>query len=75
MLITSKALYTGIRAEIHIINRCITPVANSFVVEKVVGGSIIPFYQQSHPSGILLPCHPSPVTSSATPPLPADSTP
>jgi hypothetical protein len=35
MLITSKALYTGIRAEIHIINRCITPVANSFAVEKM----------------------------------------
>jgi hypothetical protein len=34
MLITSNALYTGIRAEIHIINRCITPVAISFVVEK-----------------------------------------
>jgi hypothetical protein len=35
MLVTSNALYTGIRAEIHIINRCITPVTNSFVVEKM----------------------------------------
>jgi len=35
MLITSKALYTGIRAEIHIINRCITPGAILYVVEKM----------------------------------------
>jgi hypothetical protein len=35
MLITSNALYSGIIAEIHIINRCITPVANSLFVEKM----------------------------------------
>jgi hypothetical protein len=54
MLITSKARYTGIRAEIHIINRCITPVAILFVVEKLVGGAGHFFLPTGHPSGILL---------------------
>jgi hypothetical protein len=43
MLITSNAVYTGIRAEIHIINRCITPVADFMAVEKI--SRFIPDFQ------------------------------